>query len=101
MWYTGGNEAIMYKIDNYNRNQILSEYIDSIVNNLSVTELKSIASNCLLKEKDFLSDETLEQEIMRHFPSILIKYYVSENSSRSSQYHKSPEDSNYCSLVLE
>lgn len=91
----------MYKIDNYNRNQILSEYIDSIVNNLSATELKNIASNCLLKEKDFLSDDILEQEIMRHFPSILINHYISENSSRSSQYHKPHEDLSACPLVLE
>lgn len=89
----------MYKIDNFNRNSILSRYIESIVNSASILELKEIASNCLLKEKEFLSDRALEDEIMRHFPSILINQYLSENKARSDQYHNA--ESKQKSLVLE
>jgi hypothetical protein len=76
----------MYKIDHFNRNKILLEYIDSILDSKSDSEVRDMAKRLLIETKGNLSNIKLENEIMRHFPYILINTYISENHSRSLQY---------------
>jgi hypothetical protein len=76
----------MYKIDHFNRNQILLEYIDSILDPKSDSEVRDMAKRLLIETKGNLSNIQLENEIMRHFPYILINTYISENHSRNLQY---------------
>jgi hypothetical protein len=85
----------MYKIDHFNRNKILLEYIDSILETKSDSEIRDMAKKLLIETKGNLSNIKLENEIMRHFPYILINIYISENHSRSLQYTGWDSGNNY------
>ena len=85
----------MYKIDHFNRNKILLEYIDSILETKSDSEIRDMAKEFLIETKGNLSNIKLENEIMRHFPYILINTYISENHSRSLQYTGWDSGNNY------
>jgi hypothetical protein len=86
---------VMYKIDHFNRHKILLEYIDAILNSKSDSELRNMSKSLLIEIKGNLSNIKLENEIMRHFPNILINTYISENHSRSLQYTGWDSGNNY------
>jgi hypothetical protein len=86
---------VMYKIDHFNRNKILLEYIDAILDSKSDSEVRNMAKYLLVEQKGLLSNNKLENEIMRHFPHILINTYISENHSRSLQYTGHDGGNNY------
>jgi hypothetical protein len=68
----------MYKIDNYNRNIIIERYVDDIVGGLHFLETKERLKDCLLQQKQTMSDDNLEIEIMRHDPGLLTDIYIEQ-----------------------
>lgn len=68
----------MNKIDNYNRNIIIERYVDDIVGRLHFLETKERLKDCLLEQKDTLSNDDLEFEIMRHDPGLLTDVYIEQ-----------------------
>jgi hypothetical protein len=68
----------MYKVDNYNRNIIIERYVDDIVGGLHFLETKERLKDCLLQQKQTMSDDDLEIEIMRHDPGLLTDIYIEQ-----------------------
>lgn len=68
----------MNKIDNFNRNMVIERYVDDIVGGLHFLETKEKLKDCLLCQKQQMSDDDLETEIMRHDPGLLTDIYIEE-----------------------
>lgn len=68
----------MNKIDNSNRHIIIERYVDDIVGRLHFLETKEKLKDCLLQQKDTLSNNDLEFEIMRHDPGLLTDVYIEQ-----------------------
>jgi hypothetical protein len=68
----------MYKVDNYNRDIVIERYVTDIVGGLHFLETKEILKQCLMKDKQSLTDDELEFEIMRHDPQLLSDIYLEE-----------------------
>ena len=68
----------MYKIDNYNRETVIERYVTDIINSLHFLETKEILKQYLMKDKQSLTDDELEFEIMRHDPRLLSDIYLEE-----------------------
>jgi hypothetical protein len=68
----------MYKIDNYNRDIVIERYVTDIVGGLHFLETKEVLKQCLMKDKQSLTDDELEFEIMRHDPQIISDIYLEE-----------------------
>lgn len=68
----------MYKIDDYNREQVIERYVTDIVGNLHFLDTKEMLKNCLIEKKQALDDDELEIEIMRHDPMLLTDIYIEE-----------------------
>ena len=68
----------MYKVDNYNRDIVIERYVTDIVGGLHFLETKEILKQCLMKDKQSLTDDELEFEIMRHDSQLLSDIYLEE-----------------------
>ena len=68
----------MNKIDNYNRNLAITRYVDDIVAPLHYLEAKELLKELLTTQKKELSNEELEQEIMRHDSGLFTDIYAHE-----------------------
>lgn len=68
----------MYKIDNYNRDIVIERYVTDIVGSLHFLQTKEMLKDYLIKEKQSLTDDELEFEIMRHDPQLLSDIYLEE-----------------------
>jgi hypothetical protein len=68
----------MYKIDNYNRDIVIERYVTDIVGGLHFLETKEVLKQCLMKDKQSLTNDELEFEIMRHDPQIISDIYLEE-----------------------
>ena len=68
----------MYKIDDYNREQVIERYVTDIVGNLHFLDTKEMLKNCLIEKKQALDDDELEIEIMRHDHMLLTDIYIEE-----------------------
>ena len=68
----------MYKVDNYNRNIVIERYVTDIVGSLHFLQTKEMLKDYLIKEKQSLTDDELEFEIMRHDPQLLSDIYLEE-----------------------
>lgn len=77
----------MYKIDNFGRELVIERYVDDIVGGLHFLETKERLKNCLIEQKNKLSNDELEIEIARHDPNLLRDLYIEEMST-ASYYEK-------------
>ena len=68
----------MYKVDDYNRDQIIERYATDIVGGLHFLDCKEMLKNCLIDKKQQLDNEELEIEIMRHDPMLMTDIYIEE-----------------------
>ena len=68
----------MYKVDNYNRDIVIERYVTDIVGSLHFLQTKEMLKDYLIKEKQSLTDDELEFEIMRHDPQLLSDIYLEE-----------------------
>lgn len=68
----------MYKVDDYNRGQIIERYVTDIVGSLHFLDCKEMLKNCLIDKKQQLDNEELEIEIMRHDPMLMTDIYIEE-----------------------
>lgn len=68
----------MNKIDNYNRNLAIKRYVEDIVAPLHYLEAKEMLLGLLTTQKNELSNEELEQEIMRHDSGLFTDIYTHE-----------------------
>lgn len=78
----------MNKIDNYNRNLAINRYVDDIVAPLHYLEAKEMLKELLLIQKRQLSNEELENEIMRHDSGLFTDIYSQElYSAQGTEVH--------------
>ena len=68
----------MHKIDNYNRETVIDRYVTDIVSGLHFLETKEMLKDCLIHDKQSLTNDDLEIEIMRHDPGLLSDIYLEE-----------------------
>jgi len=56
-----------------NRSELMREYIEMVLVNLSMKELYQLAGEMLRMELDYFSDEELLEEIDNNYPELLSK----------------------------
>lgn len=56
---------------NFNRNQLISDYVDRILDNMTTKDLMQIVGTQLEENLESYSDEELLTEIGDHYPELL------------------------------
>jgi len=75
-------------ITSENHEYIVKRYVDAIVSHMDTVDFYDTTKEYLYKEKFSYPYETLEQEIARHFPSLLEDHTVEQVIGKEKEYAK-------------
>lgn len=75
-------------ITSENHDYIVQRYVDRIVSRMDNIDFYNTTKEYLYKEKLSYPYETLEQEIARHFPSLLEDHTVEQLIGKEREYAK-------------
>lgn len=65
-------------ITDKNRDEIIEQYVNNLVDNMDWDALYELATESLMNSKDLMENEALESEILDYYPDLLEDTY--ENS---------------------
>lgn len=61
----------MIKVNDKNRDEIIENYVEGILDGMDFDTLYAYAFECLRDSKDLMENEALESEILDYYPHLL------------------------------